>query len=259
MMLEEALHDDRAVRKLSSEDLKKALQAGWNDFRAKPTHLYFLALFYPVAMFVGVWAALDNNMIPLLFPIISGAALLGPFSAIVLYEVSRQRESGQAVSLKEALGLVISRSAPAIAILAIALIAVFAIWIWVGLELYRGLMGTVADRSLTGFLGEVLSTSAGWSLILIGNAVGFLFALVVLAGFAFAFQVVVDRGSDPLSAVALSLKVFFANPVSLLLWGLVVVAVLAATIVTLFAGLAVALPLLGHASWHLYRQAVARG
>jgi len=233
------------------------LALGWDDFRAAPTHLYFLVLFYPVVMFVGVWAAVDDNLIPLLFPILSGAALLGPFTAIVLYEVSRQRESGKTVAWWQALGLVASRSALSIAALALVLVVVFVLWIWVGLELYRGLLGTVSDRSLTGFFSEVFSTSAGWTLIVIGNGVGLLFALATLAAFAFSFQAVVDRSCDPVSAVLLSLRIFFANPLAMLTWGLIVVALLAATLVTLFAGLAVVLPLLGHASWHLYRQAIA--
>ncbi len=256
MVLQATLGGETEVRRLAVPDLKRALQRGWDDFRAAPTHFYFLVLFYPVVMFVGVWAAVDDNLIPLLFPVLSGAALLGPFTATVLYEVSRQRESGKSVAWWNALGLVVSRSALSIGGLAIALIAIFAVWIWVGLELYRGLMGTVEDRSLTGFFGEVLSTGAGWSLIVVGNAVGLLFALAVLAGFAISFQVVIDRGCDPISAILLSLKVFFTNPVSMLIWGVIVVALLAATIVTLFAGLAVVLPLLGHASWHLYRAAV---
>lgn len=256
MALSETLDEGTQVRILHAADLKRALAMGWSDFRAAPTHLYFLILFYPVAMFVGVWAAIDENMIPLLFPILSGAALLGPFTAIVLYEVSRQREAGKRVAWWQAFGLIAARSALSVVALALALIVLFVVWIWAGLELYRGLMGSVVDPSLTGFLGEVFSTSAGWTMIVIGNGVGLLFALVALAAFAFSFQVLVDRGGDPMTAVLLSLKVFFANPLAMLTWGLIVVALLAATIVTLFAGLAVVLPLLGHASWHLYRAAV---
>lgn len=256
MLLQETLSQEVAVKRLDLGNLKEALRLGWDDFRAAPTHLYFLALFYPVVMFVGVWAAVDDNMIPLLFPLLSGAALLGPFSAIVLYEMSRQREQGESVSIRQALRMLISRAAPAIAGLAIALVVVFGLWIWAGIGLYHGLIGVVQDRSFTGFFGEVLSTSAGWSLILIGVGVGFLFALAVLACFGMAFQAVVDQGDDPFSAVWMSLRVFCANPLMLLCWGAIVVTLLAATVVTLFAGLAVALPLLGHASWHLYRQAV---
>ncbi len=259
MALSMTLDREAEVKKLDVGDLKQALVLGWKDFRTAPTHLYFLALFYPVVMFVGVWAALDDNMIPLLFPILSGAALLGPFTAIVLYEVSRQLEAGQKLAWWDALGLVVSRSAFSIGILAVSLVALFGIWIWTGLGLYRGLMGSVGDPSFSGFLAEVLSTGAGWSLILVGNAVGFLFALIVLACFAFSFQSVVDRGGDPLSAVLRSLRVFVANPVMMLVWGAIVVCLLGATIVTLFAGLAVVLPLLGHASWHLYRLAMSEG
>ncbi len=256
MVLSETLDGQTQIRTLHAADLKQALAQGWDDFRAAPTHLYFLVLFYPVVMFVGVWAAVDDNLIPLLFPILSGAALLGPFTAIVLYEVSRQREAGKTVAWWQALGLIASRSALSIAALALVLVVMFVLWIWVGLELYRGLMGTVADRSLTGFFGEVFSTSAGWTLIVIGNGVGLLFALAALAAFAFSFQALVDHGGDPVSAVLLSVRIFIANPLAMLTWGLIVVCLLAATLVTLFAGLAVVLPLLGHASWHLYRQAV---
>jgi len=256
MVMHTAVEVSSSVQKITIADLKTALGRGWEDFRAAPTHYYFLMLIYPVLMVVGVAAAVQDDLVPLLFPIISGAALLGPLTAIVLYEMSRQREAGQTVAWWQALRLLVSRSAPAILVLAAALVVLFVVWLWVGLLLYRWLVGEVADPSLFGFLGEILSTSSGWALIVVGNAVGALFALTVLAAFLVSFQAVVDREAGPLSAVACSLKVFAANPLTAIAWGVIVVALLAATAVTLFVGLAVVLPLLGHASWHIYRMTV---
>ncbi|GAB5469074.1 MAG: DUF2189 domain-containing protein [Rhodospirillales bacterium] len=256
MVTEAVFEKNQTIKKVDLSVVSTVLRAGWKDFRAAPTHLYFLVLIYPIVMLVGVWAALNDNLIPLVFPIVSGAALLGPFSAIALYEMSRQRGAGRRVTWWQALRLVAARAAPAIGLLALALAVTFVLWLWVGLLLYRDLLGVAEDPSLGGFLGEVFSTSAGWTLILVGNAVGLLFAVVVLAGFVVSFQVVIDRNAGPLEAVVTSLRVFTVNPVTVVAWGLTIALLLAATVVTLFVGLAVVLPLLGHASWHFYCRTV---
>lgn len=253
MAFQAVLHSPAVAKRIGLKDLGRALRLGWADFKTAPTHYYFLALIYPVLMAVGVVAALDDSLVPLVFPILSGAALLGPLTAIVLYEMSRQREEGRSVAWWQALRLLVSRAAPAIALLCAGLVGLFLLWLWVGLLLYRWLVGTVPDPAFFAFLGTLLSTGSGWSLILIGNAVGGAFALLVLACFLVSFQSVVDRNCGALSAVATSLQVFVANPLTAIAWGAVVVLLLAATGVTLFVGLAVVLPLLGHASWHLYR------
>jgi len=242
--------------RLGVADLKAALGEGWRDFRAAPTHLYFLALIYPVAVLIGAWAAFDYDLAPLVFPIVSGGALLGPFAAVALYRVSRRLDRGDAPTAWDAPNLTRTSSAPTIAILGAILMAIFVAWLFTAFLIYNATLGGLALETPGAFLRALFSTPQGWTLVLVGNLVGLAFAAVVLAGSVVSFPLAIDRPVGPMTAIAASLKVTARNTGTIAAWGLIIALMLAATSVTLFVGLAVVLPVLGHASWRLYRRAV---
>lgn len=252
---------DRAVDRpqinhLDLGDLALSLKRGWNDFLAAPTQIFFLCLVYPVFGYVVARAAAGNALLPLVWPLLAGFALVGPVVALGLYELSRRREAGLDVHWRDMFGVLRSPAIGGIVLLGIALLAVFAIWIGVAHWLYEAIMGPGAPLAFGGMMSEVLHTRQGWMLILFGNLVGAFFALCVLAVSVVSFPMMLDREVPAGEAVQTSVAAFCANPMVLTVWGAIVAALLFAGMALLGVGLAVALPVLGHATWHLYRRLV---
>jgi uncharacterized membrane protein len=168
------------IRKIGFADLKYALARGLDDFLAMPSHAVFLCLIYPIIGIALARMAMGNNVLPLLFPIAAGFALVGPFAALGLYEMSRRREAGLDVSWKHALDVFRSPSIGAIAVLGLMLVAIFLVWIAVAQAIYVAYFGYTPAAAMSDFLHQVLTTPAGWGLIIVGNGVGFLFAVLAL-------------------------------------------------------------------------------
>jgi uncharacterized membrane protein len=244
------------VRKLEWTDLKYALAKGVEDFSAMPSHLAFLGLIYPILGISLAALTFSNNALPLLYPLASGFALVGPFAAIGLYEISRRRELGESVSWKNAFDVMRSPAIPSILTLGMLLMVVFLVWLSAARVLYEALFGSVPPESYLNFLHDVLTTERGWILMLVGNAVGFVFAVVALVISVVSFPLMLDRDVGVPTAVQTSVQAVAANPGMMALWGLIVSAALLLGSVPLFVGLAVVMPVLGHATWHLYRRIV---
>jgi uncharacterized membrane protein len=245
------------VRNISATDLVDALRAGFDDFWAKPSHYVFLCLIYPiVGVFLAYWSA-GSNAIQLIYPLMSGFALLGPLAAVGLYEISRRRELGMNTSWRHAFDVRRSPAIPSITTLGALLVILFLCWLFAAQLIYMRLYGDTPPASIAAFIGDVLTTERGWTLILVGNLVGLVFAVVALATTVIAFPLLLDRDVGVVAAVETSARAVAANPVQMALWGLIVVAGLVVGSLLLFAGLAVVIPVLGHATWHLYRKVVA--
>ncbi|MGZ8386995.1 MAG: DUF2189 domain-containing protein [Rhodoplanes sp.] len=244
------------VRKINFADMKDALAKGIDDFLAAPTQLIFLAIIYPI---VGLFLArltFGYQVLPLLFPLAAGYALIGPFAAIGLYEMSRQRELGREVSWTDAFGVLRCPSLDAIAAVGFVLMVVFVIWLATALWLYDALFGSAPPDSIGQFLSEVLTTTRGWVLIIAGHALGFLFAVVALTVGVVSFPLLVDRDIGAVVALQTSVRAVLANPLVMAVWGLIVGVSLAIGSLPFFIGLAVVMPVLAHATWHLYRKLV---
>lgn len=246
------------VRKIGIGDLKQALVKGWQDFAAFPSQAIFIVLIYPIVGFILGRLAIGTATLPLLFPLVAGFALVGPFAAVGLYELSRRRELGLDTHWTHVFDVLRSPSIFAIGALGIVLMILFIAWMLTAQSIYQALFGPYAPESILGFLREVLTTETGWMLILIGNAVGFVFAAVVLTIGAISFPMLVDRDVGAAVAVQTSIRTVLANPVTMAVWGFIVGTLLLLGSLPFFVGLAVVMPLLGHASWHLYRRAVGR-
>ena len=245
-----------AIARLAPSDLGAALAEGWADFRADPTHYLFLCAFYPVVGLVLGRLASGAGTVALIFPLVAGFALLGPFAAVGLYELSRRREAGQPVAWWTAFGVFRAPYFPEILKLGLGLSAWFVLWLIVAEGLYLLTLGPVAPHSVAALLAAVFGTRAGWALLVLGNAAGFGFAAAALVAGVVSFPMIVDRGVSVETALAASLATARANPAMIAGWGLIVAAILVLGSLPFLLGLAVAIPLLGHATWHLYRRAV---
>ncbi|MCV0351262.1 MAG: DUF2189 domain-containing protein [Nitratireductor sp.] len=246
-----------AVRKITTSDVIDALGRGLDDFWQKPSHYAFLCLIYPLVGVVLIYWASGANALPLLFPLVSGFALLGPFAALGLYEISRRREAGLDTSWRHAFDVRRSPAIPSIVAVGAMLFAMFIAWLLVAQGLYTRLLGPEPPTSMAHFLETLFTTDAGFMLLLLGNAIGFIFALVVLITTSIAFPMLLDRDCGAVAAIITSVRAASTNPVPIALWGLLVAGALFVGSLPLFAGLAVVMPILGHATWHLYRKLVA--
>jgi uncharacterized membrane protein len=244
------------IRKIGPKDLKEALSKGFDDFWAMPSHLLFLALIYPIAGACLAALTFTNNALPLLYPLASGFALLGPLASIGLYEISRRREMGLEPTWQDAFGVLRSPSIPSIIALGALLLVIFLAWIGTARMLYESLFGYAAPESYSRFVNEVLTTSQGLQLIIYGNALGFLFAVMVLSISVISFPLLLDRDVGAAVAVQTSIRAVVANPFTMAIWGLIVAGGLLLGSLPMFVGLAIVMPVLGHATWHLYRRVV---
>jgi uncharacterized membrane protein len=246
------------IARIHAADLRQALAAGLDDFAASRTDVVLLCLVYPVLGLVLVRLAAGHQMLPLLFPLASGFALLGPFAAIGLYEMSRRREQGMAIGWADAFGVIRAPAIASIVLLGVVLMAIFLLWLLAAEAIYRLTLGPEAPVSLAAFIHDVFLTKSGWIMIVVGIGVGFLFAVVVLAIGAVSFPLLLDRAAGLDTAVATSVHAVLANPGPMALWGLIVTAGLVFGSIPFLLGLVVVLPVLGHATWHLYRRLVPR-
>ena len=180
----QTLGDTRAllpVRQIAIDDLKDVLGKGLEDFGARRTDVMFLCIIYPVIGLVLARVTSGYDMLPLVFPLASGFALIGPFAALGLYEMSRRREQGVEVSWTDALGVFSSHSFGPIVVLGLMLLGIFALWLLVAAGIYDLTLGPEPPASVGSFVRDVFTTGAGWTMIFVGVGIGFLFAVLVLA------------------------------------------------------------------------------
>lgn len=244
------------VQRVDLADLKDVLRRGIEDFAACRTDVFFLCLIYPIAGLVLARFAFNAELLPLVFPLASGFALIGPVAAIGLYEMSREREHGVDVSWRHAFGMVKAPAFGAVILLSLLLLAVFLLWLGAAQVIYALTLGPEPPVSLAAFVGDVFTTAAGWAMIVIGMAVGFVFAVAVLAISVISFPLLLDRNVGLFTAIRTSVRAVRQNPVAMAIWGLIVAGALALGTLPAFLGLIVVLPVVGHATWHLYRRAV---
>ena len=244
------------IRKIGLSDLSDALRLGWQDFKAMPSHAIVLCVIYPVLGLVLFRLVLGYSVLPLLFPLAAGFTLIGPFAALGLYELSRRRERGEQAAAWHAMHVLSSPSFGAILGLGTLLLALFVTWIATADAIYIATFGHAPAASIPDFTARVLRTPEGRSLIIVGCGVGFLFAVVALCVSVVSFPLMLDRHATAIDAIRTSLRAVMKNPFAMAAWGLIVAALLVIGSLPFFVGLAVVLPVLGHATWHLYRKVV---
>src|SRR5262249_26667416 len=248
------------VRRISTPDLYYALARGYDDFAAFPSLAVFLCVIYPLLGILLIGLTLGTlSLLPLAVPIAAGFALVGPVAAIGLYELSRRREAGLDSSPSHVFDVLHSPSLGSIIALGVLLMVIFLVWLVVAEALYIAIFGGSPPASIMQFAHDVLTTPRGWNLIVVGTGIGFLFAALVLSISAISFPPLLGGGVGVADAMRPSLRVMAENPLPMALWGLIVAVLLVIGSIPFFVGLAVVVPLLGHATWHLYRLAVEPG
>jgi uncharacterized membrane protein len=245
------------VRRIGIDDLRDALRRGIDDFGAYRTDVMFVCLIYPVAGLILAQLAFGAELLPILFPLASGFALVGPVAAVGLYEMSRRRELGEEVGWADAFAVLRAPAFGAILVLGIILFLILAIWLGTAYAIYEATLGPEPPASLGSFVSDVFTTAAGWQMIVWGIGAGFLFALLVLTISAVSFPMLLDRDVGLATAVTTSAKAVWSNPGPMAAWGLIVAGALVLGSIPALLGLIFVMPILGHATWHLYRKLVA--
>ncbi|MBB5371795.1 DUF2189 domain-containing protein [Acidocella aromatica] len=246
------------VRPIGFADVFLALGQGWEDFTAARTDLIMLWLIYPVMAAYLVAADFYGQLIPLLFPVASGFALVGPLFAIGFYEMSRQRELTGQMHWRDGFNVLRSPAIGAITGMGLTLIALFLAWLAVAELIYDVTLGPVQPTGWLPFFSAVLTTPRGWEMIVLGVGIGAVFAVLVLVIASISFPLLLDRPATLGTAIRTSVAAIMLNPAPLALWGAIVGGGLVLGTIPAFAGLIVVLPVLGHGTWHLYRTMVPR-
>jgi len=245
-----------AVRRIGIADLRIALAEGFADFEAYRSDVLFLGVIYAVAGLVLARFAFGMDLLPLLFPLASGFALVGPLAAIGLYELSRRREQGAQVSWINAFDVFRAPAIGAIAVLGTGLVAIFLLWILAAWAIFQNTLGPVVPAGIGDFFNTVFTTPAGHRMMFIGVGVGFLFAVFAMAVSVISFPLLLDRDVGLDTAVKTSVRAVLVNPVPMAIWGAIVAAGLVLGSIPALIGLVLVVPILGHATWHLYRRTV---
>jgi uncharacterized membrane protein len=252
------LPDAIQVRTIGMNDLWQSLRAGFADYGAKPGSIPFLILFYSLFALVFTLFAFGEQLRYLAFPVVAGCTLIGPLVAVVFFEMSRRRERGLELRWRSTFRFVHTYSFAPILALSVLMMLLYVSWLYMAELIYFGLFDDITFTSMSAFIDALFSTRHGGALIFYGNFVGFLFAFAAMAVSIVAFPLALDKPVTSITAVTVSIRAFTQNVLVLGVWGIIVVALLALGAALFLIGLAVTLPVLGHATWHLYRRLVVQ-
>jgi len=216
-----------------------------------------LALIYPALGMLAAALTLNQRLLPMFFPIAAGVSILGPAVASGFYVLAKRREMGMESSWRHFADPLMGGNRLALGAMTAGLAVLFLAWLASAWGLYAATVAPEHAQGM-GFFHALFATPQGWTLIGLGNLVGLGFALATLALGVVSFPMVVDKAVDPFTAVSTSLRAVSANPRTMMLWGLRVAGLLLLGALPAFVGLAIVLPVLGYATWHLYTRLVER-
>jgi uncharacterized membrane protein len=246
------------LRRLELADLRWALARGMEDFAASRTDVIFVCVIYPLLGLLLARLAAGYDMLPLVFPLASGFALIGPLAAVGLNEMSRRRELGMQARWTDAFAVVRSPAIGSIVLLGSILLTMLLFWLVLSSVVYNLTFGPHSPASLASFVHDILFTRAGWTMAIIGIGAGFLLAVAALTISVVSFPMLLDQNVPLETAVRTSAEVVVRNPLVMAAWGLIISAGLVIGSIPLLLGLIFVMPVLGHATWHLYRRVVLR-
>jgi len=247
---------DPVVRRITATDIAEALGQGLRDFQAVPLYGLAFGALFAAGGIVILHSLTAFGMLYLAYPLAAGFALIGPFVAVGLYEVSRRREAGQPISMRGIWSTV--KSHGEIGWMGFVTLFFFVVWMSQVRLLFALLLGLNAPFSnQKEFITVVLTTNEGLLFLAIGNAVGAALSLILFSLTVVSFPLLLDRDVDFVTAMVTSVRAVVTSPLPMIGWAAVIVVLLVVSAVPYFLGLVVTLPVLGHATWHLYRRIVA--
>jgi uncharacterized membrane protein len=245
------------IRELSLDDVRASLKDGWSDFRAHPGYGLFFGAIYMIGGLL-ILAFLTRIGSPwMIIPLAIGFPLLGPFVAVGLYEVSRRRAAGEPVTRKGVMAEVFHQRERQLGWMAFVVMFIFWIWVYQVRLLLALFLGFKSFSSWDAFVQVVLSTPEGWGFLAVGTIVGAFLATVLFSTTVIALPMLAEREVDFITAMITSVSTVVKNPVPMLGFGFIVGLITLLALLPMFAGLLIALPVLGHATWHLYKRATA--
>lgn len=245
------------VNRVTMAHVGRAFRLGLDDFMAMRSDVAFLVLFYPVVGILLAALAFQASLVHLIFPLMAGFALIGPLAAIGLYEMSKQRAAGKDAGIGDAFNAVRRDTLLPILGLGAYLFVIFAFWMFLADKIHAATMGGSLPANPADFITLVLTTDAGWQMIVLGTVTGFVLAILVLATSVVSFPMLIDKPVGLPAAVITSLRVTRRNPGTVAGWGLIVAVLLVLGSLPALLGLIIVFPVLGHASWHFYKAAVS--
>ncbi len=244
------------VRRITFADIWDVFKRGWSDFLAAPAFGLFFSAVYVIGGLVLFTGVIFFQVHWLAYPLVIGFALIGPFIATGLYEVSRRRELGLELSWSAVLGVVFAQSRRELGWMAFVMLFVFWIWMYQARTIFAVFFGFQGFATFEGFLTAIFTTSNGWLFLFVGHCVGAVIAMVLFALTVISCPLLLDRNTDFVTAMITSIRAVTTSPVTMIAWGLFVIACVVIAVVPAFLGLFVVLPVFGHATWHLYRRVV---
>lgn len=253
----QVISSDIKIRTIHLRDLRRCLREGYADFNARPTFGFFLALIYPLFAVILTVYLLNHSVRHLIYPVVSGLTLLGPIVCVWLFAMSRARSNEGDIGWRAAFEFIHTSSFAPLLALSLLMMLLYVAWLFMAQLLYTGQFGSFPQMTFAELLEQLFVTRRGLALVIYGTALGMIFSFVALAVSVFAFPLALDKPVTAATAIAVSFRAVIANFQVMIVWGLIVVGLLIVGSVTLLIGLGAVLPILGHATWHLYKSVVA--
>ena len=245
------------IRKIKLQDIRLSLRAGYDDFVSKPSSfMVLLFVYYPLFALLFTQYLLYDDLLYMTFPMVAGFTLLGPVVCTAIFEMSRRIESNLDTSWRAAFDFIHTSAFAPILALSVLMMLLYVGWLYMAEFIYFGLYASDPPASLDDFFNQLLTTKRGSALIMSGVGIGLMFAATALAISVIAFPLLLDKPTGVMTAIKTSVRAVSTNFMVMVVWGLIVVGVLAAGAALFLVGLAAVLPILGHATWHLYRKII---
>jgi uncharacterized membrane protein len=244
------------VRVVTTHDILTSLRAGVRDFLRAPLFGLFFGGVYAAGGLFILASVTYLDMVWLIIPIAIGFPLIGPFAAVGLYEVSRRLAASEPLGWRSVLGVVLDQRHRQLGWMSFVVLFIFWVWIYLVRILLALFFGFKSFSSVEGFFQIIVTTNEGLAFVGVGTLIGAFLAFILFSATVTAMPLLLERDIDFISAMITSFKSVLTSPVAMLGWGIVVTVLGIAAMVPAFLGMIVILPVLGHATWHLYVRAI---
>ncbi len=243
------------INRIGFGDLWAVVGLGWRDFRTAPVFGLFFSTVFVLGGWIMWYALTGAGQIWWSLVASAGFPIIAPFLACGLYEVSRRIETGLPLGWGAVLGVVWNERNRQIPSMAVVIVVFFLFWNFLGHMIFALFMGLQAMTDIsTSF--AIFLTPNGLAMLAVGSLIGAVFASVLFSLTVVSLPLLMDRELDFVTAMITSFGTVQVNPTVMLCWGLIIAVAVFVAMVPAFLGLLIVLPVLGHATWHLYRRAL---